>query len=302
MPNPPLLPGQGHDAHNAVRRTPPKLPEHGPLPGMNNRNNNIWLIIGLFLTGVALLAVGVLYFLTDIFKNSYVYDDGLTHERVMRTGVVPEVEEVPALETVITRSEPRAVSGIGSAGKSPMSLDVDIDSDGRVSGTYWNILYDLRFAVSGRELPDGTLDLMLSLDGVNTPLYLATRDNTGYTGYVGKSKKHASNTLSRGSRISETPPDEGYTYHGHIRGNGMSSDFCLSVDDGGHGYYWYPQQGYENRLHVRPLPGSDNILIIEWDGVKLAEISMDTDVEPGARWTGSMVDSNGKRFDITDFY
>lgn len=293
--------------------TPPPLyprqtPGRPPVPGgdMPRRrppradSNRLWLILGLSIIGVGLIACIVLYFLSDAFKGIHEYDDGLTKEKVIHEDRELEIEEIPAVETPVRAVTARTVSGEGTAGGSPITLDIDVDSDGNVTGTYWNVLYCLRFSVSGRQTPDGNIDAVLAVDDVTTPLNLTTSDMRHYRGTLGNARKPVSILLDIGHRNYESPVGSADNFTGHLSGQGMNRDFRMALDELGYGWFWYPDQGYENRLEVRPASYAGNEYeLCGYDGAVIATISIDTD---GPEATGAMTDFSGKRFDISSFY
>lgn len=278
-----------------VAQTPvspsPSGPE-GPRPP--RKNHNIWLIIGLILIGLGVVAALVLFLVNKGKQGIHEYDDGLTHEKVLRENTELEVEEIPSVETEIRHIEPRVVSGKGTAGDSPITLDIDVDSEGRVTGTYWNVLYCLKFSVTGRQDADGNLNLTLHLEGVDVPLVLNTTDKMHYSGTLGSSEKYAEINLYSGHREYESPVSVGTEFSGHLSGNGMNKDFRMSLDYDGDGWFWFPDQGFANRMRVVGY-GDDTLEICGFDGEKIATMYL---YEDGSR----LVDFSGKEFTITNLY
>lgn len=299
--------------------TPPPLPSKGPQPAPRPTSsprpsgapqrphkakpgaNKIWLIVGLSLIGVALIACVILFVLNQAQKGEHVYDDGFHEKALQEITQDAEVTEIPAVETQITYINPRTVSGEGTAGGSPMTLDIDVDDQGNVTGTYWNVLYCLKFDVKGTQKAGGDLDLTLSLDNVTTPLRLTSSDMRNYHGTLGESQKSVSVTLGEGHRNYESPVGAETTLYGHLKGPAMNRDFRINLDYDGNGNFWFPDQGYENRLPVSVRTGHDVLYIYGYDGTKIATIVVNSDYETGEA-TGTLTDFNDRTFDITSLY
>lgn len=293
---PPPLPPNGN---KSASPRPSGAPQHTRRP--ESGSNKIWLIVGLSLIGVALIACVVLFVLNKAQKGEHVYDDGVHEKAQQEVTQDAEVTEIPSVETEISYINPRTVSGEGTAGGSPMTLDIDVDDKGNVTGTYWNVLYCLKFEVRGTQRAGGDLDLTLSIDNVSTPLRLTSSDMRNYHGTLGESKKSVSVTLNDGHRNYESPVGAETTLYGHLKGPAMNRDFRINLDSNGNGSFWYPDQGYENRLPVGVRSGHDVLYLYGYDGTKIATIVVNSDYETGEA-TGTLTDFNDRTFDITSLY
>lgn len=299
---PSLPPGQG-----PVRKPDPK---HGHAPD-HFRGKNPWLIVGCVLAGLLLVAAVILYLLTDMFaQGGYDYDDGNRHEKALRQTDRDETEEpvpdmmreeplpqAPADTSCVSGVAGRRLHGIGTNGEKAISLDLVIDDDGRVSGKYWNIIYNIEFDISGHRQSDGTLDMTLTTvkDHVSTPLTLRTTDGRGYSGIWGKKHNPVYVVLHDGAVSSVPAP--GIDITGHVKGPGdqavLNDDFHITQKPDGTLYFWYPSQGWQSRLKVRRI-GSD-LEVYDRSGRVQASIAF-PDAET---MTGVMRDNDGQTFTVT---
>lgn len=302
MATPPPLsqaPGPGPNPQPVMPPRPPK-----------KNSSKIWLIVGACVAGVAAIVAILLFILSDLKSTEYEYDDGNRHEKPLRqrdddedtkdemTMLIDNSFEEPEEEIVEevvmpTAQGPVALHGIGVNTNSAISMDIDIDDNGNVSGTYWNILYHLKFKVTGSEY--GTtdvnhLDLNLNIDGVTTPLYLSSTDGVNYTGTWGAKNKPVSITLNRGHFSADASPGATVS-EGHISGNGLNRDFRISYGPGGDMYYWYPSQNFNNRLKIVDN-GGGSFTIFRRDGGYQASITLNNS------GSGTLQDTSNRTFTI----
>ena len=293
MAVPPPLPPEnrqtGIDAPGGRRM--PYIPAQGerrgqPQPG---GSANPWFIVGGVLIGLMVITAVLLYCLTDLFSDKdYRYDDGNPHEKVLRQQEKTAYPRVDVLrqdsvaETPVA-SGPASLHGLGTNGRGAMAVDMNINPDGTLSGTYWNILYNLEFSVSGNRLSDGTLDMTLTdvKDKTPTRLTLRSSDGVNYSGKWGKKEQMVNISLTED--IPYSGIGQSVMYSNHLKGPGDSSvlnaDFNIGEGSDGNLYFWYPCQGYKNRLRV--IDHGDLMEIFDNNGGVLATISWDYPGESG---------------------
>lgn len=311
MATPPPLHPKQQPATPANPAHAPK-PAHTPTPSpAPSQGKNPWLIAGCVLAGLLLIAAVLLYLLTDLFgQDGYDYDDGNRNEKVLRDKDRTDADEprpdvireepltaVPdSMPAPGAAYAPGKLHGIGHNGSKAISMDISIDPDGNVSGTYWNMIYSLQFDIAGRRLPDGTLDLTLTTvkDHISTPLRLVSSNGYSYSGTWGKKQHPVDIELYEGG-FQYTPAPNAARFH--VKGPGNTSvlneDFCITQDNDGTMYFWYPSQGYQNRMKADKY-GPD-FVIYDRNGTVQARISFHSDEDQ----TGVMTDSDGQTFTVT---
>lgn len=302
-----------------MAKIPPPLPSNRPLgnpaptPRSGNiqnprpsrkpdKNSKIWLIVGCVIAALAITAAVLLWLISDLHSGSYDYDDGNRHEKPLRKHLDEDdkemeemhidfnnqgaAEEDTSAETAYTA---RSVHGIGVCSNSPFSMDIDVDDNGKVSGTYWNILYNLKFTVSGTQNASRDLALKLTIDGVDTFIDLYTQDGYNYQGSWGKNKRPVNIVFEPGNF--PAAPSPGSTIAGgHASGGGLNADFSISYASNGEPYFWYHSQGFNNRLPVSLNP--DGFDIYSRGRTWLATVSYNGD------GIGTMRDKNDRTFNI----
>lgn len=298
---------------------PPLLPNDTPgqqplrQPGLrpkqpSGRNNapkkpgaNTWLIVGSVLAGLLLIAAVLLFFLSDLFdsSDSYDYDDGNRNEKVLRQhDDEAELRKAPErdqeTDSQPATGTPATLHGRGHNSITPISLDINIDADGNITGTYWNIFGNIEFSVSGRRTADGSLEMTLTTvkDNVSTPLTLHTTDGFNYSGKWGKKQRPVAIALYDGH--AQVSPAPNVVSRWHVKGPQptavVNDDVCIS-DENGTYYYWYASQSYDNRLRMTPTP--DGFYLYNDKGERLASITTNED------GTATMTDSHGQTFSVT---
>lgn len=302
---PPLPPPENRqtDINASGPRQLPSIPAQDagsgqPQPG---GGTNPWFIVGGVLIGLMVITAVLLFCLTDLFSDKdYRYDDGNPHDKVLRQQEETEDPRVDVLrrdsvaETPVV-SGPSSLHGLGTNGRGAMAVDLNINPDGTLSGTYWNILYNLEFSVSGNRLSDGTLDMTLTNVKDKTPTHITLRSSDGvnYSGQWGKKEQMVNISLTED--IPYSGINQSVKYGNHLKGPGDSSvlnaDFNIGEGSDGNLYFWYPGQGYKNRLRV--IDYGDFMEIYNNNGGVLATISWDY---PGE--SGTLRDTDGQSFAI----
>ena len=288
---------------------PPPLPtgQHEPAGKKTNTSSTTnksgvspWLIGGGILAGLLLVTAIILYFMTDLFgSDSYEYDDGNRNERVLRKHSdsddnLIKVHKQPA-DSVQAASYahalPVTLHGQGINGKGPMSLDIDIDANGSITGTYWNMFGNIEFNASGSIGTDGTLDLSLTTvkDNVNTRMTLYSTDGINYHGSWGKNNQPVDITLYEGNQPLIAYPNIQEQYH--VSGVGLNADVNISEDNGTL-YYWYPEQGYRNR--IRMIVETTGYTLVNTRGETVATITTTDDYD-----TLILTDNANRTFTVT---
>lgn len=297
--------------HGNQGSTPSVRPPQPPRPPKKN-SAKTWLIVGSGIALIAAIVAVLLYIFSDLKSENYEYDDGNRHEKPLRQRddenlgdemavltsdfETPEEEEEEVVfeeEVFMPTQGSCALHGIGVNTNSAISMDIDIDDNGNVTGTYWNILYHLKFKVSG--VVNGTtnvdhLDLNLSIDGVTTPLYLSTTDGVNYSGTWGAKNKPVNITLHKGHFVADASPGATVS-EGHISGNGLNRDFRISYGPGGDMYYWYPSQNFNNRLRIVDH-GDGSYTLFRRDGGYQASITLNSS------GSGTLQDTSNRTFTV----
>lgn len=276
MALPPPLPDQ---QPSQTPQSPEGNPDKRTTSPYKKSGGNRWLIAGCILAGVLFVTALLLYFLTDLFgSDSYEYDDGNRHEKVLRQQadsndvLIKAPTQTPDSARTLTYlpSLPTTLHGRGINGKGPMSLDININSDGIISGTYWNMFGNIEFNVQGILDSTGTLDMKMTTvkEGVTTYLKLFSTDGINYYGNWGKNNQIVEITLYEGPQPYTPSPDVIQSLH--VSGVGLNSDVNISEDNGTL-YYWYPDQGYGNRIRLTPI--SDGYKLVNTRGESVATIT-----------------------------
>lgn len=302
IPPPPLPDGTPRQQSQQPKQPQPQIIRGSKISTPKKTGSNTWLIVGSVLAGLLLIAAVLLYFLSDLFDSSgsYDYDDGNRNEKVLRQhdDDGTELRKAPERDQEAgsrpAAGAPTALHGRGHNSITPISLDIDIDADGNITGTYWNIFGNLEFSVSGRQTADGSLEMTLTTvkDHVSTPLTLNTTDGFNYSGKWGKKQRPVAIALYDGhSRSSQAP---NVISRWHVKGPQptavVNDDVCISEENGTY-YYWYASQSYDNRLRMTSIP--DGFYLYNDKGERIATINGNED------GTATMTDSHGQIFTVT---
>lgn len=285
MAIPPPLPQQPEKVNPTVPQDDARSKPAVPLLG--------WIAIGL--AGAGLIAALVWWLLTGPMAGKQEpYSDG-SNEPVLRQEVTAP-EPQASDEVPLVRVTPHSMHGWGTNGNMPFSLDISVDSEGKVSGTYWNILYCLKFSVNGTENPGNEdLDLELVSGSVTTPLHLDNSGNGNYTGTWG-SKQNAVNIHLKPGLMPSASVEGMTIYTGRITGNGMDREFNITQDDAHNAFwYWYDYEGFANRLKLKW--GSEEFSLYTKDGKRVATFDFEGVNENGQE-NGTLTDACGQSFKV----
>lgn len=216
-------------------------------------------------------------------------DDRSARERGSSDAPDAEFKDIPADAPQQNRKGDGPFYGVGTIDTFPYSLDITI-ADGKVSGTFWNILYDIKLPASGTFTNDGMLRLDLGSGSSLSHLQMHTDDGYNFTGVWGKKKKRVTLRLRPGSR--STSPG---SYSGQkitIKGGGMTTH-ALLVDNSDGTFFYFPNQPAGNRLPMEVDYSNDTYTLYSPnDRSWLATIRRNGS-------TGTIENSSGKCFDVT---
>lgn len=184
------------------------------------------------------------------------------------------------------------VSGILS--KHPFTMDIYISPDGDVSGTYWNVLYDIRLPVEGTLSSGGRL-LRLSLGKGSTEsnLVLERESDLTFTGTWGKNKRRVIAELSPGTNESPSIYDSN-AIRLKVRGERSGTNATARLGE----YFYYENQGdrMSNALRAETDDGL-NYTLYTCKGEEIATITLEPTVHG---MTGKMTDISGAKFNLRE--
>lgn len=301
------------------RKTPPPFPESGshnthqsptppPPPGATDKQANnrtvlvqqpqskpksgrVWLFVGLSILIAGIITAVVLFFTLRSSDKSYNYSDGQNPEvehEVSPGDVIPDVE-TPVESTGSLRGD-YFISG--TLDSFPFTMEIYVNDDGLVSGTYWNVLYNIRLQVSGTASQNGNLNVTLGSGSSASHLQMHADGGGRYSGIWGKKNKPIVAELEQG-----TAPSGVHSSAGGMRllveGGGIKSHAILTDD-----YFWYEDQGSSDAhcLEVRPL--SDlNYELLNNRGQHVATIFL---MQTAYGTSGRMTDISGREFTLVE--
>lgn len=248
-PTPPPIPQQGKEAAPATPE-PPKpgtanpapvppapaatAPTPTPVPPKKPKKSSAtpFIIIAVIGIGALVLAAIVAIILIFLHKSDKIKE---TVEASPETEIV-EVNEEENFDDIVVPEEaafaPNALpqgayTASGFLSDLPCSLDFDVDSQGNVTGTFWNILYDIKLPIGGSIGPDGTLALDLGSGSTLSHLALIAEPGTSrFRGVWGKNKKPIDIDVSSGARDTSLPSPSGVKFT--IKGGGMTTHGHIS--------------------------------------------------------------------------
>lgn len=174
----------------------------------------------------------------------------------------------------------------------PCSFDIAFDPDGNASGTFWNMLYNIKLDIRGRIGTGDRLELKLGSGSTYSQLALFPESeySSTYTGYWGKDRKPVKVTFKAGGR------DKGSLSGGTpltIKGGGMTTHPRL-VSQGSTGYLYFPNQPAGNRLPCA-ISGSTVEIYAPGHSSRIASF----DFPQGGSGATKLYICNGKVFDLT---
>lgn len=262
------------------------------------RKISVWLWVGLGLVAVALAIAAVLWFISTGTEKDYDYSDGdhvLTEHEVSSSPLESSPVDVATEEPAGTATvEANLLTGHvyldGELGEIPFTLDLDISPSGSVSGIYWNVLYDLKFQVTGTRDSNDGFSLDMSRDGVTTPLRLTAQGGGRYAGTWGKKRQTVDARLEKGTRPGGSVSSAG-AYKVRVSGNGIRALAYITED-----CIWYADQGSGpgHRLRVRDI-GDFEYEVLSDMGARIATFFL---METAYGVSGTMKDITGKTFEI----
>lgn len=259
---------------------------------------------------VILLALAVIFFLNrDKFLNKEKDEDSArTEQTTAQTSdelSFDEIEEVEQLEAApagedATVSQAYLPQGSyfasGHLSDLPCSVDFTIGADGNVTGTFWNILYDVKLPVAGYIDSNGSLALDLGSGSTLSHMALSAAPGTAtFRGVWGKNKKPVSLDVRRGSRDTSVTSSGGTKVT--IKGGGMTTHGRISQTSYGDYRLTFDNQPQANAL---PCRISDGTVYIDdlWTNGNIAYFHL-----PGSSLddygSSTLYITNGKEFTIT---
>lgn len=290
------------DFENPADDNSPKFPEEPK----RRDSNNIWLYVGIGIIAVLASAAALLYFFSP--KDSdHEYHDG-SNEKPLR--IHNDEDERPLkkadFEIADTASiekadidRPHRLFGQGTNGEASFSLDLNIADNGSLSGTYWNVIYNLQFSVSGKMLDDGTIDMTLTQvkDHTPTPLKLFSSDGYHYHGTWGSSNREVTLTLDSDHTPLYRSGSVIDTWHiqGPDNSKILNADINLCYDRRTESYtMWYRDQGSLNAIPL--IENGNGFLVYNYDNTLVAEITLYNDGTGELIYRGS---GGSQRFNIS---
>lgn len=252
---------------------PPHIPQI-----VNAKKKNTRQMILLFVISFVLsfsIVVGLFFLL---HKDNDVKEDKI--EEVEEIDEDTEVDE--PIKDVIVNGK---VFVEGTIAEYPFTLDLNVADNGAISGTYWNVLYDLKMPVSGTKLNNNDLSLTLGSGYDKSSLYLIAMGKNKYMGSMGKKNNPIVARLQKGS-VRTKPVSGEYDVRMRISGNGINK--VARIADG---YFYYEDQG----------PGQGHGLKAEQIDDTTFAIYNDNGTEVGRldTWNGSLVDHYKHSFKVT---
>lgn len=214
-------------------------------------------------------------------------------------GDMRDVRDMAAAEPVASPEPARNPSGLngpchgtGNLSDLPCSFDVTFSPSGTVSGTFWNLLYNIKLPVSGTVDADGSLSLELGTGSTLSRMSLRPRSEGSmeYSGIWGNKGKTVSISFQTGGR-NQQPASGGTELT--LKGGGMTTHPYLVRENADGGYIYFSGQPFANRLPC-VFYGEDVEVHSPFDGHRIARFSM-----PGYGETNSFHIVNGNDFEIS---
>lgn len=293
--------------------TPPTpVPPTNPMPGRKrppgNTGQTLLGVIGIVAGGIVLLAIlaALAFFLGR--KNNGKEDH--SEDSIEQTSVGFTEEETVTIDDTTPRKDltvdeptpthlylpPKTYHAMGYLSDLPCSIDFTVNNNGDVSGTFWNIFYDIKLQVEGSI--DSAGNLSLDLGSGSTLSHMDLKGISGsnrFSGSWGKNQKPISIKVYPGSRDSSLPSQSGVSFK--IVGGGMTTHGHIS-SVGGDRY----KLTFDNQPEVNALPctlsGSTFSIYSPDNSSRVAYFTL-----PGesihSSGTSTIYICNGNEFDIT---
>lgn len=155
----------------------------------------------------------------------------------------------------------------GQLGPLPCTLDIRV-TDGQITGTFWNMLYNIKLEVNGQATSSG-MEIKLGKGSTLSEMSLTTSDRRNYTGTWGTKRRPVALTLHSGSR--NTSPARRRGEPVTITGGGMTTH-GLIIESPRMALY-FPGQPADNILPMRSTDYGYEIFD-PFSGASLAQISI----------------------------
>lgn len=265
--------------------TPSPRPRRG-FPG--------WAIALILVVVVPGLVTLVLWLVTKESSRDYDYSDGNNPEveEVVSYSELEEVEDYSVPETSANSEIPRLQGRYqvsGKISKHPYTMDITISPDGNISGTYWNVLYDINLPVSGTLTPSGNMDITLGRGSETSHLFVERESEFFYEGTWGKKKHKVTARLTPGANESDNTYDSNARRF-RVKGGGINTIARLGE------YFQYENQGHKASNSLRAVTYDDlNYTLYTADDEEIAEIEL---IETAYGTSGVMTDVSGRRFEL----
>ncbi len=245
--------------------SPNSFPPHTPPSGGNRPPNNtgktLLGVISIVVGSILLLAIvsGVIFLISRHNTDKKVNLDlrEFSDEKFSKNEKIV-MEEIRHKDKTATDTEenhssdlylqPKSYHANGYLADLPCSLDFAVNRDGLISGTFWNIFYDIKLQISGNIDSQGNLSLDLGTGSTLSHADLrATNGSNRFSGSWGKNRKPLSFSVFPGSRDLSLPGQSGIEFK--IVGGGMTTRGHIT-SLGGSRY----QLTYDNQPEINALP------------------------------------------------
>ncbi len=294
MTPPPFNPGD-----NQRRPTPPPPPVNDTPTQIiqpRKRSGLLGLWIGLGVIGIAGITALVMWLLLRDSSRSYEYSDGQNPEVQKETYASDLYSEQPAVPVERETPVQTAYSGPafinGTIGDFPFTMDLNMQSDGGVTGTYWNVLYNIKLPVRGRILRNGDLDLTLGSGSTESQLYMNARGAGRYGGSWGKKQQEVVAAYEEGERPKGRVNTTGAKRF-RVTGGGINSIARISDM-----YFWYEDQTPDMAHALRLEDNNDDgYEIYNSAGLQIGDIHL---FHSPYGISGVMTDIAGRRFELLE--
>ncbi|MCM1400435.1 MAG: hypothetical protein NC189_00310 [Bacteroides sp.] len=179
----------------------------------------------------------------------------------------------------------------GIISKHPYTMEVSISPDGNISGTFWNILYNIKLPVSGTMGPDGTINATMGKGSTESHLTLNRESDFTFTGTWGKKLRRVTAEFTPAENNSSTVHDPN-AIRLRVKGEGINAIAHLG------NYFRYESQGNKlsNALRAYTDDGL-NFTIYDKSGNRLAGITLEPSLDG---LVGEMVDVSDCRFKLRE--
>ena len=248
--------------------TPQRRPERDKRirKGPDN-SSKTWRMTFLSLGG-ALLVTGLIVAFVFLTSRKDAIRSPKGEERTHSDNISMEENEGPELQFQPVLEEAKSPSAFplgnpwdyyvfGHLDNLPITMDLSVDNNSNVTGTFWNMLFDIKLPVQGTVYPDGRVELHLgSSSNTHSVMRLTSKEGSEILkGGWGKDSKPVELTAVPGNRDTNLAASSGTRFS--IKGGGMTTYGHFSPDGK---YITFDNQPALNRLPVSNVGNVTNIL------------------------------------------